>query len=491
MPDDSTTTKAPPQSHLAELKREDTEATKELEKFGYQQELKRAMNVWELTAFGVNYMIPIAPAIIFGFILADSGGTVALPYLLAGVGMLFTAGSYSVMVRNFPLAGSLYSYVTRGIQAHIGFLSGWVLLLDYVLIPTVTAASAAIYIGQFAPGIPYAVWLVLFAVAMGMLNLFGVELMAKLGIWMVIVGEAVVFTAFFVWGYAVAVHHVGTGTLFTTEPFKFTSIPALMTATSLSVLSYLGFDAITTLAEESHHPKRDIPRAIYWSVAIGMLTMALTGYFGMLVIPDWREHIMNANWAATTLMQVSRIAGGPFFAGFYTAGYLLAMGVFNVVATAAGARLLYGMGRDNLIPKKIFAAINKRWQTPHWNIVLIVAMEYILGIALNVNDISNLINYGALLGFAMLNLAVIWLYYVKRKGIGPMALGEPKGWRPEAKDWFRYFLAPGLGFLVIMWVFSSLDHLSLMVGTSWLIVGVVYTAIKTKGFRESPPQLEL
>ncbi len=469
----------------------DIEAERELAKFGYKQELKRAMNVWELTAFGVNYMIPIAPAIIFGFILADSGGTVALPYVLAGIGMLFTAGSYAVMVRNYPLAGSLYNYVTRGIQAHIGFLSGWVLLLDYVLIPTVTAASAAIYIGQFVPQVPYAIWLVVFAVAMGMLNLFGVELMAKLGIWMVIVGEAVVFIALFVWGYAVAAHHVGTGTLFTTEPFHFSSIAALMTATSLSVLSYLGFDAITTLAEESHNPKRDIPRAIYFSVAIGMLTMFLTGYFGMLVIPDWREHINNINWASTALMQVSKIAGGPGFAGFYTAGYLLAMGVFNVVATAAGARLLYGMGRDNLIPKKIFAAINKRWQTPHWNIVLIVVMEYILGMAMNVNNISNLINYGALLGFAMLNLAVIWLYYVKRKGVGPVKLGEPHNWRPQAKDWFRYFLAPALGFVVIMWVFSSLDHLSLEVGTTWLVIGVIYTAIKTRGFKEKPPELEL
>jgi hypothetical protein len=111
--------------------------------------------------------------------------------------------------------------------------------------------------------------------------------------------------------------------------------------------------------------------------------------------------------------------------------------------------------------------------------------------AMNVNNISNLINYGALLGFAMLNLAVIWLYYVKRKGVGPVKLGEPKNWRPESKDWLRYFLAPALGFVVIMWVFSSLDHLSLEVGTTWLVIGVIYTAIKTRGFKEKPPELEL
>jgi len=470
---------------------EDRAATAQLEKMGYQQELKRAMNVWELTAFGINYMIPIAPAIIFGFILQTSGGTVAIPYFLAGIGMLFTAGSYAVMVRNYPLAGSLYSYVSRGIQAHVGFMSGWVLMLDYVFIPTVTSASAAIYIGTFVPGVPYEVWLVLFAVVMGMLNIFGVELLAKLGIWMLFIGEAVVFAGFFVWAYAVGVHHVGVGTVLSTMPFKFTSWSAVMGATSLAVLSYTGFDAITTLAEESHNPKRDIPKAIYWAVGIGMLTMVLTGYFGMLPIPDWRQHISNVTWASTTLMQVSRITGGPGFAAFYAAGYLLAMAVFNVVATAAGARLLYGMGRDGMLPKQVFAAIGKRWKTPHWNIVIIVAIEFILGSVMNVANISSLINYGALAGFAMLNLSVIWLYYVRRKGVGPERLGEPANWRPQARDWVRLFLMPGLGFIVLAWVFSSLDRVALTVGTAWLILGLVYTAIKTRGFKEKPPQLEL
>ncbi len=131
------------------------EATKELEQFGYQQQLKRFLGVWQLTAFGLNYMIPIAPALIFGFILVSSGGTVALPYLLAMIAMLFTANSYSLMIQAFPFAGSLYSYVSRGWSTRIGFIAGWVLLLDYMLIPTVTAAGDATYIHAFFPLIPY------------------------------------------------------------------------------------------------------------------------------------------------------------------------------------------------------------------------------------------------------------------------------------------------------------------------------------------------
>ena len=466
-------------------------AEQELEKFGYKQELKRSLNVWELTAFGINYMIPIAPAIIFGFILQLSGGTVALPYALAGVAMIFTAMSYSVMVKNFPLAGSIYSYVGRGMNPHIGFLAGWVLVLDYILIPTVTAMSASIYIGQFYPQVPYAAWLVIFAVSMGLLNLFGVELMAKLGLWMVAIGELVVFLALFVWGYAVHVNHVGVGHLVSRLPFEFTSFSALATATSVCVLSYLGFDAITTLAEETHNPKKDVPRAIYGSVIIGAITMVATGYVAMLVIPNWRQLISEPGWADTALMKVSEISGGRGFAAFYTAGFLLAMAVFNVVATAAGARLLYGMGRDSMLPKCIFAAINERWKTPHWNIILIVVVEFVLGVALSVQSITTLINYGALGGFAALNLGVIWLYYVKRKGNAPEHLGETPNWKPPFSAFPRYFLAPMLGFLVVLWVFTSLDNYALVVGTVWLVIGIIFEAIKTKGFKELPPQLEL
>lgn len=466
-------------------------AEQELEKFGYEQELKRSLSVWQLTAFGINYMIPIAPAIIFGFVLQISGGTVALPYALAGVAMLFTALSYSVMVKNFPLAGSIYNYVGRGINPHIGFIAGWTLILDYILIPTVTAMSASIYIRQFFPQVPYAVWLIVFAVSMGILNLFGVELMAKIGLWMVAIGEFVVFTGFVVWGYAVQVNGIGTGTLISSIPFQFSSFGALATATSVAVLSYTGFDAITTLAEETNNPKRDVPRAIYYSVAVGAFTMVMTGYLGVLVVPNWQELITQPGWAETALFHVSQLAGGTWFSIFYTAGYVLAMCVFNVVATAAGARLLYGMGRDNMLPKAIFGKINKRFQTPHWNIIIIVSFEYIMGIALTVDKITNLINYGALGGFMFLNLAVIYLYYFKKKGNSPEKLGEAPHWVPSGKYHLRYFVAPLMGLFILAWVFSSMDKTALTVGTIFLVIGIIVEAIVTKGWKKLPPQLDL
>ncbi|MCL6548847.1 MAG: APC family permease, partial [Alicyclobacillus sp.] len=401
-----------------------------IEKFGYVQQLKRSMGVSHLTAFGLNYMVPIAPAIIFGFLLQDSGGTVALPYLIAGVAMFFTALSYGVMVRNFPLAGSVYNYVGRGINPHVGFIAGWTLTLDYILIPTVTAMSSALYVQQIFPHIPYFLLLAVFSIGCGILNLFGVDLLAKLGLWLLAIGELVIFISFAVWGYAVVEHHVGVGTLFSWEPFRFHSLAGLFTASSLAVFSYLGFDAVSTLAEESHRPKVDVPRAIYWAVIIGAFTMFLHGYLGMLVIPGWANRIHDPNFLNTTLFQVAQMTGGPWFSRFYTAGYILELGVFNLVATAAGSRLLFGMGRDELLPKSVFAAIHRRWQTPHWNIVIIVCVEFVLGMVGNINVLSNLVNYGALFGFGMLNAAVVWLYYVRRKGLSPASEGEFEGWIP-------------------------------------------------------------
>lgn len=461
----------------------------DISEFGYKQELDRRMNVWELTAFGLNYMVPIAPAIIFGSLLSISGGTVALPYLFAGVAMLLTGFSYSIMVKNFPLAGSVYSYVGRGWNIHLGFISGWVLTLDYILIPTVTAASAAYFAQQYFPDLSYGLLLAIFTLGTGILNLFGVELLSRLGLGLLIAGEFVVWITIIVWAHAVQFNGIGTGTLLSTEPLHFSSISALATATSLAVFSFLGFDAITTLAEESRQPKRDIPKAIYWCVGIGTLTMFVTGYVGMLVIPDWASHIKNTAWLNTTLFQVTKMTGGQFFTTVYTACYLTEMAVFNLVATAAGARLLYGMGRDSLIPKRIFASINKRWKTPHWNIVIIVTIEFILGLSANMTTLSNLVNYGALFAFAALNLSVIWLYYFKKNGESPEKFGNKTGWIPTGWQHIRFLILPFLGFLVISFVWSSMDHLALIIGTIWLIIGIVFLAIKTKGFRKLPPDI--
>ena len=376
-----------------------------LSEFGYSQELRRAYGVWHLTAFGLNYMIPIAPAIIFGFILQSSGGTVALPYLIALVGMLFTAFGYAYFIKHFPLAGSLYSYVSRTIGKKIGFIGGWSILLDYILIPTLTAMSGSYFLNNLLPDIPYEIILIFFICTTGLLNLIGSKPLAKLGLLLLIFGEFVIFVGFFVWARAIEVHHIGTGHLISVQPFHFSSFSALTSAASIAMLSYLGFDAITTLAEEAKAPQRDIPRAIFLSLIIGSFTMFLTGYLGMLIIPDWHAHIANQNWLNTTLFFVSQAAGGRPLVLFYTIGFVIAMGVFNIVATASASRLLFGMSRDGVIPFSFLRYIGKKNHVPTYGIILIVCIQLIIGSLFNLNVITQIVNFGALFGFVLLNVA--------------------------------------------------------------------------------------
>jgi len=437
----------------------------ELGAFGYHQQLKGSLTAWQLTAFGLNYMIPIAPAVIFGFILQLSGGSVALPYLLAGIGMSFTAISYGVLVQQFPMAGSLYSYVSRGLNPHIGFLAGWVLLLDYLLIPTVTSMSASIYIQKIFPEINYTICLILFTIVTGLLNLFGVNFLAKLSLWFLLTGELVIIIGFGVWSYSIKIHGTGVGHLLSMEPFKFQSIATLSAATSLAISGYLGFDAISTLAEEAKNPKRDIPKAIFWSVIIGGTTMFITGYLATLVIPNWQQFSHDKDWLGSTLFYVAEMTGGKWFTWFYTAEFLLAMAVFNMVATAAGSRLLFGMGRDGVLSKKIFSAINKQWNTPHWNIILIVLIECTIGVLATIDQISELVNYGALLGFILLNFTVIWFYYVRQKN--------------KSKNIFKNFIFPVLGLFSMLWMFVNMQRMSLLFGSAWLLCGIIYGAYQS------------
>ncbi|MCW5588097.1 MAG: amino acid permease [Legionellales bacterium] len=444
--------------------------SKTLKQFGYKQELKRNLNVWQLTAFGLNYMIPLSPAIFFGFVLLRSGGTVVLPFFIAGIAILFTATSYSLMVRHFPLAGSLYNFVSRACHPYLGFMAGWILLLDYLLITTVTSMSASLYIHQLFPQIPYEITLIIFFCITGVINILGIQLVANFGLIMLLFIELVVLSSFLVWGDKV-IQHAGVDHLFSLMPFHFKSVASLISATSLAVASYLGFDAITTLAEEAKNPIRDIPKAIFLSIFIGGLTMMLTGYLAVLAIPNWRELIIQPHWIDTALFHVSRLAGGNKFALFYSIGFVTSMALFNIVATAATARLLYGMGRDGVLNKNIFAKINNRWKTPHINILIIVVVGILLGSTINLVDIASLVNFGALLGFAILNISVIYFYFTNFRKTDI---------KNKPYTILFYIIIPSLGFVSIVWVFSGLDPQTHRVGLVWVIFGFIYLILNRK-----------
>ncbi|MBK2125296.1 APC family permease [Fangia hongkongensis] len=435
-----------------------------VEKFGYKQELSRKLNLWQLTAFGVNYMIPLAPAIIFGMIASSSGGSVALPYLLGFLAMLLTANAYVFMVRKFPLSGSVYTYVGKSMGKKMGFLAGWILLLDYILIPTVTSVSAVLYFQNYFPNIPFSVLLIGFALVTGLINLFGVKLLANLGLGLLLVGEVVLVISFITWGHAATVKAGSWHGLFSALPFHISSVSALFTATSLAVLSYLGFDAITTLSEEAKNPIRDIPRAIFLSICIGALTMFLCGYLGILAASHLSTHLADPTWQNTALFFITKEAGGNIVSIIFTSGFILSMFVFNVVATTAGSRLLYAMGRDNVLPKAIFGQVNKRFKTPHFNIFIIIVVECVVGLLVPLNTIGEMVNFGALVGFILLNISVIYFSMKDIHNIKTRLIGL----------WLKQFILPICAVCILASILFSMSSISLMVGLSWLVMGVIY-----------------
>ena len=435
----------------------------ELEQFGYSQQLKRSLGLIQLTAFGLNYMIPLSPAIFFGFVLAVSGGSVALPFTIGGIAIFFTAMSYAVMVQHFPLAGSLYNFIGQVWGKRLGFLAGWILLLDYLFITTVTSMSASVYLIQLVH-LPYIPVLLFFILLTGLINIFGIELLAWISLVLLGLSELIVLASFIIWGHAVVQKAGHFSALFSLVPFHVTSFSALMGATALAVASYLGFDAITTLAEEAKKPLKSIPRAIFLCLILGGVGMVLTGYFALLAAPDWQTKISDPTWQAAALFYITEEAGGQTFASLYSLGFIMSMAVFNIVATAATSRLLFGMGRDGVLNKKIFASVNHSFKTPHWNVLLVMLISFGVGSFSNIAEIASLVNYGALFGFACLNLAVISLYFKASQLL----------YQNRLKQFLCYVLSPLLGFLVVSLIFAGLSRQTHICGTAWLLIGILY-----------------
>ena len=370
------------------------------------------------------------------------------------------------MVRHFPVAGSVYSYVGRGWNQSLGFIVGWVLLLDYVLIPTVTAISSAVYAAELIPTIPYTAWLIFFILGLGTINLLGIKITANFSVLILVFGLIVIFLGFGLWINAIM--HAKEGMhimrLLSLKPFHFDSLQGLSQATSLAVFGYLGFDAISTLAEEANNPSKDIPRAMSLTLLIGCLIVVITGYLGVLVIPNWKELMHDPSWVNATLFHVSFITGGKLFSLIYTIAFIAAMVVTNIVGTASAARLLFGMGRDKVIPS-CFSVVNKKWKTPHFSLLFIMCIEVILGLFFSQGQIVEVINYGAIFGFTMLNMTVI-----------KFTLSNKDEYK---RDKFKLnIIFPFIGLLILLFLGYGVREKTLFIGTLWLLLGILYLVVR-------------
>ena len=278
-------------------------------------QFKKSLGLVELSVYGLNFMIPLAPAIVFGLIANVSGGSVFIPYLIGLIGMSFTVFSFIYMSKIVNSSGSVYSYVSFGLSKKLGFIAGWMIIIDYLLSPAITTASAVLYIKEALPVVNYVCVTFVFIFITAIIAIIGIKLVTRLGIILFLLGECVAIVAITLWG-ASTIEAKGFEVFNNSYPFHYTNIFALLSSSALAVMGYFGFDAIASLSEEAKNPKRDIPLAMIIALLVGGLTMCLTGYFGVLAQPD-NTLYQNEDWLNASLFMLNKEITSQLFSNLY------------------------------------------------------------------------------------------------------------------------------------------------------------------------------
>ena len=444
--------------------------------------LRRTLTLWDLIFYGIVLIQPIAPVPLYGVAQKLSDGHFVTIILLALFAMLITAVSYGRMGTLYPTAGSAYTYVGKGLNPHLGFLAGWAMILDYLLQPLINTVWMATALHErYLPQVPYVVWALIIAGIMTVLNLAGVKSSARankflLAVMSVVVVFFVVLAIKFLYGGQ------GWAGLFSMQPLydpKTFNSHKILTATSFAALTYIGFDGVTTLAEDVENPKRNILLAVVLTCIFAGVCSAFEAYLGARVWPDWRT-FPNLE---TAFMDICSRVGGVVL--FNAMGFILIVAAFGsgLTGTLGAARLLFGMGRDNVLPKKFFGYLKPGSSTPTYNILLIGAIAFVGAVVLNsigsaYEHAGELLNFGAFLAFMGVNFACFWQFSViaKKAGATPRLL--------------RDAILPLIGFAFCGLIWWNLNSLAKTVGGIWFAVGILYVGYKTNWFRSAPVMID-
>jgi amino acid transporter len=437
-----------------------------VEEFGYKQELKRSLSFTDLLVYGLVFMVPIAPFGIFGGVFQASGGMVALAYAIGGLAMAFTAASYSQMSRAFPMAGSVYTYAGRGIGQPVGFIAGWMILLDYVLVPGLLYLIASIAMNSIYESVPVLVWLVAFVVLNTVVNFFGIEFTARVNKIM-LVGELIVLAIFLVIGVVALANGEGRGFDFTpiynSDTF---SLELVFGAVSIAVLSFLGFDGISTLAEENRESARSIGKAMIAALALAGTLFIVQTWVAALLVPDPDTLIVEGDAAGTAFYDAADVAGGAWLATLTALATAIAWGFANsLVAQAATSRLLYAMARDRQLPG-FLAKVHPTRRVPVNATFFVAVISLVLGWYMTTRDdgitlLSTLVNFGALSAFLLLHVAVVVHFIVRKK----------------SRDYWKHLAVPVIGFGILLYVVINAQVAAQTLGFTWLGIGLVVMAV--------------
>ena len=431
-----------------------------IEQFGYRQELRRGVGLVDLVFYGLIFMVPIAPFAIFGLVYSRSGGMPVMAYLVGMVALLFTAASYAQMVKAFPLSGSVYNYAGRGIAAPVGFMTGWAILLDYLLVPSLLYLVASIAMNASLPQVPVWAWLVVFVVINTVINLRGIRMTIKLTKVM-IAAELIVLGLFLLAGLWALLQGEGRGfslsPLFNADTFSW---PVVFGAVSVAVLSFLGFDGISMLVEESTGGSAQVGRAMRLALILAGVLFIAQVWVASLLVPDPAGLLVHDT--GTAFYDAAAVAGGEWLRNVTSTATAISWGVADtLVAQVAVSRLIYAMARDRQLPS-FLAKISVKNSVPANAILLISALSIGLGVWMStradgVDLLGSLINMGALVAFIVLHVSVIVHYMIRGRSKRP----------------WSHLVAPLIGMAILVFVVINANILAQVVGLIWLGVGAL------------------
>ena len=437
--------------------------------------LRRTLTLWNLIVIGMVIIQPIAPMGIYGVINNAAGGHVVTTILIALVAMFFTAISYGKMARVYPSAGSAYTYVGQEIHPGLGYLTGWAMVMDYILNPLICTIICSKLTQNIIPEIPYWALAIFYAAFFSVLNLGGVKTSARINE-VLAAGMTVVVVIFFVFVIRFVLGYHQRGAAFFTEPFynpATFNLCAIGRGTSLAVLTYIGFDGISTFSEEVENPRRNIMLATVLVCVVAGVLSAAEVYAAQLV---WGSKPFPADKVESAFPIVAQQIGGFFLFHLLNFTVLIANIGSGIASQLAAARLLYGMGRNDAIPKGFFGKIEEKRRIPANNVMVIGAVALIGAFLITYERGAEMLNFGAFIAFMGVNAAAFVHYYLRanEKKLGNL-------------------LMPLIGFVVCGVIWWSLSPPAKIAGTIWLALGVAYGVWKTSGFRkqmsfEIPPE---
>lgn len=421
--------------------------------------LKRTAGFWSLVFFGIVFMQPTSGLVYVGYTQIVSSGHSALTFLAGAIVVFFTCLSYAKMVEIYPNAGSAYTYTSKGLNSKVGFLVGWVMLLDYVLNPMLIFAIAALYLNRFVPAIPVFVWVLIFAVAVWAVNIVGLQI-AKIFNFGAAIFQLLLAVAFAVLStiYLLNNDHISVSeAIYNPDTFNFLGV---LGGATIVILLFLGFDGISTVAEESTTSPKMVGNAIKTAVIIQAVILIILTIFASMLLPKF-DQIENVD---TIVYDLYTLVGGEVF----NAIVLIVTQVLAILATntivMSGSRLLYAMGRDGVLPKKVFGYLSPQFQTPTRSIAAVIIVSVIGAYTIDWTHISEIVAFGAMVGFACVNITVIKVFFFDRK---------------ERKI-FSNMIFPILGLAFVLVVMIGSSTMCKIVGGGWLVVGLVYLLVRYK-----------